>query len=364
MRDPTDPFVDQALCRSSPRLSFSPAPRRRISATASDLREVSHHMAHAPPADRAPGPAPFPSPVPSPAPSPAAAFLAPKRWASTLQEGVEYWNEETRDTKAIARAPTRSSAARLPCHPCAPALDADQTLLCMCHNPRCPPPITVLTDAPLHAGIVQHHRAALDGLLPLARRVIPAICAGFNVVCLASTGSGITTAYLVPTLSRVLLTPPPPAPPTPTFDARPSLVVLAPTRELAYGIHAQAQYLTGASALRIIPVVRGVSPAEQFRELKQGCDVLVGTPGRLLDMVERRVVSLASVNCIVLDEADRLLDMGFEGQLREHFAKLPRTVQTVVNAVGFTEELQQFVEQHVPPNFLLIRSRPFTDKLV
>lgn len=250
-------------------------------------------------------------------------------------------------------------ALSIPRYPCAPTLDAHQTLMNLCHSPCCPPPITVITDAPLHASIVERFNAALP---PLARRIIPVICAGCDLVSVVRFGMP-DEAYLLPTLSRILLAPPSAAPPT-SERTQPSLVILAPAREHAYVIHAHARDLCSATALRVGLLVGGISVAVQKRELDQGCDVVVGTPGRLLDFVSRRLVSLASVKCIVLVDADRLLDCGFREQLRDLFAKLPRAVQIVLNAGEFTEELQQFVDHHVQRNYRLIQTRPLTQKLL
>ena len=105
--------------------------------------------------------------------------------------------------------------------------------------------------------------------------------------------------------------------------ARPRAVVLAPTRELASQIDLEAQKLTNRSALRPVCVYGGADQRGQARALALGADVVVATPGRLIDFVSRRVASLNEVRFLVLDEADRMLDMGFEPQIRKLVAAMP-----------------------------------------
>jgi ATP-dependent RNA helicase DDX3X len=94
-------------------------------------------------------------------------------------------------------------------------------------------------------------------------------------------------------------------------------VVLSPTRELTLQIHTEALKLCNGCALRAVVVYGGTGIRQQLKELAHGCDICVATPGRLRDFVNRGVVKLAQVNFLVLDEADRMLDMGFEPQIRQ-----------------------------------------------
>lgn len=226
----------------------------------------------------------------------------------------------------------------------------------MCLSPRCPPPIDSLADLPLQPDIVQRFRQS-DPLLPFQRRIIPIIYAGLNVLCLEETRAGWCAAYMIPTLSRLV------PPPSRTPDVQPSLVILTPTRELAFGVYYEIKRFIGNIGLKCFVACGGFTIDTQAKQLAQGCDVLVGTPGRLLDLVARGALSLASVSCVVMEEAHRTLDLGFGSQVRAHFASLPRTAQIVVLASVLTEELNDFLDGSVPPNYLIV-SRPLTDKLV
>jgi ATP-dependent RNA helicase DDX3X len=150
---------------------------------------------------------------------------------------------------------------------------------------------------------------------PVQKHATPAALQGCDVMCCAQTGSGKTAAFLVPCLGRLdqaaLGSEAPYQGP-----ASPMAVVLAPTRELCAQIHLEARRLTYKSQVKCVSVYGGVDAKPQLRELVRSCDVLVATPGRLTDFVDRGVISFARVGTLVLDEADRMLDMGFEPQIR------------------------------------------------
>ena len=102
----------------------------------------------------------------------------------------------------------------------------------------------------------------------------------------------------------------------------PRAVILAPTRELASQIHIEARKLCFGSDLKTVTVYGGADIRQQLVELSTGCDLVVATPGRLTDLVDRGIISLSQVEFLVLDEADRMLDMGFEVSLKRHFIVL------------------------------------------
>jgi ATP-dependent RNA helicase RhlE len=147
--------------------------------------------------------------------------------------------------------------------------------------------------------------------------VLPDALAGLDVLAKSPTGSGKTLAFAVPIVER-----------TATADARPSALVLVPTRELAAQVSAELESLVPAKGLKVAAVYGGVPLHAQAKRAKSA-HVLVATPGRLQDLAERRLVDLSHVRVLVLDEADRMLDMGFQPQVDRIVRRLPRNRQTM-----------------------------------
>jgi ATP-dependent RNA helicase RhlE len=147
--------------------------------------------------------------------------------------------------------------------------------------------------------------------------VLPDALAGLDVLAKSPTGSGKTLAFALPIVER-----------TTTADARPSALVLVPTRELAAQVSAELESLVPAKGLKVASVYGGVPLNAQAKRAKSA-HVLVATPGRLQDLAERRLVDLSHVRILVLDEADRMLDMGFQPQVDRIVRRLPRNRQTM-----------------------------------
>jgi superfamily II DNA/RNA helicase len=148
--------------------------------------------------------------------------------------------------------------------------------------------------------------------------VLPDALAGIDVLAASPTGSGKTLAFGIPMIERIA-----------GASAHPGALVLVPTRELASQIVDDLQPLARARKLRIAAVYGGTSVTGQARRA-HGADVLVATPGRLYDLLERKLVSLASVRVLVLDEADRMLDMGFRPQVDRILEQVPQNRQTLL----------------------------------
>src|SRR5437016_4389445 len=147
--------------------------------------------------------------------------------------------------------------------------------------------------------------------------VLPDALAGLDVLANSPTGSGKTLAFALPIVGR-----------TPTADPRPSALVLVPTRELAAQVSAELESLVPAKGLKVAAVYGGVPLNAQAKRAKNA-HVLVATPGRLQDLAERRLVDLSNIRILVLDEADRMLDMGFQPQVDRIVHRLPRNRQTM-----------------------------------
>jgi ATP-dependent RNA helicase RhlE len=148
--------------------------------------------------------------------------------------------------------------------------------------------------------------------------VLPDALAGLDVLAASPTGSGKTLAFGIPMIER-----------TAGASARPGALVLVPTRELASQIVEELEPLAKARKLKIAAVYGGTSVISQARRA-HSADVLVATPGRLQDLLERKLVSLASVRVLVLDEADRMLDMGFRPQVDRILRQIPQNRQTLL----------------------------------
>ena len=149
-------------------------------------------------------------------------------------------------------------------------------------------------------------------------QAIPPALAGRDILASAETGSGKTAAFLLPIIERI----------EKSESAR--ALILAPTRELAMQIEDNARRYGRAARIRTVAVVGGESAVKQIRALRSGVDILIATPGRLNDLIERGDAKLADYSILVLDEADRMLDMGFLPQVRRIIRHLPRQRQTMM----------------------------------
>ncbi|HWG55956.1 MAG TPA: DEAD/DEAH box helicase [Gaiellaceae bacterium] len=147
--------------------------------------------------------------------------------------------------------------------------------------------------------------------------VLPDLLDGRDVLAKSPTGSGKTLAFAIPIVEALAAS-----------DARPSALVLVPTRELAAQVAAELETIAPARDLKVAAVYGGVTISTQAQKARDA-HVLVATPGRLQDLLERKAVSLAGVRILVLDEADRMLDMGFQPQVDRIVKRLPRTRQTM-----------------------------------
>lgn len=185
-----------------------------------------------------------------------------------------------------------------------------------------PEPITEFTNPPVDDHLIANIKLArYTTPTPVQKYSIPIVGAGRDLMGCAQTGSGKTGGFLFPILSALFTHGPPPltvqAPPSyGRSKAYPSTLILAPTRELVSQIHDEARKFTYRSWVRPAVVYGGAEMGAQLRQIERGCDLLSATPGRLVDLIERGRISLSNVRFLVLDEADRMLDMGFEPQIR------------------------------------------------
>ncbi len=166
---------------------------------------------------------------------------------------------------------------------------------------------------------------------PIQRQAIPVILTGRDVIGCAETGTGKTAAFLLPIIQRLSAT------------ARPGLrvLVLAPTRELALQTQENYAALNRVKTNRSVLAIGGANIRTQIADLRRGAAVLIATPGRLLDLVERGAVQLSTIEVLVLDEADRMLDMGFLPAIRRVLSLLPTKRQTLLFSATMSSSIEQ-----------------------
>ncbi len=169
---------------------------------------------------------------------------------------------------------------------------------------------------------------------PVQTKSIPVVLSGRDLLARAQTGTGKTAAFGLPMIERLLV-----RGGAPSGVRKPRGLVLVPTRELALQVHKSLATYGVPANLRVAAIFGGVSIRPQIQELKRGTDIIVATPGRLLDHMEQRTVDLSGVQILTLDEADRMLDMGFLPPLRRVLAALPRQRQTLLFSATITQEV-------------------------
>lgn len=182
----------------------------------------------------------------------------------------------------------------------------------------------------IHPTLIQGVSAlGLETPTPIQCQAIPAALQGRDLIACAPTGTGKTVAFLLPALQRIV-----------TGPARQTRVlVLTPTRELAIQVHSQVQQLTQHTPLKGVAVYGGVALGPQRQALRAGATIVTATPGRLLDHIQNAGLDLSHVEVLVLDEADRMLDMGFLPDLRRILSHLPARRQTLLFSATMPPEI-------------------------
>ncbi|AXO89972.1 ATP-dependent helicase [Pseudomonas parafulva] len=173
---------------------------------------------------------------------------------------------------------------------------------------------------------------------PVQAQAIPAVLAGRDLMAAAQTGTGKTAGFALPVLQRLALE-------GGKVDSNSiRALVLVPTRELAEQVHANIREYAEQLPLSTYAVYGGVSINPQMMRLRRGVDLLVATPGRLLDLFRQNALKFAQVQMLVLDEADRMLDLGFAEELQAVYAALPRKRQTLLFSATFSEQIRLLAE--------------------
>ncbi len=187
----------------------------------------------------------------------------------------------------------------------------------------------------LHEALVRGIRGlGFKNPWPIQQEAIPAGRAGRDVMGLAQTGTGKTAAFALPLLDRLLKVRRP----------GPRVLVLAPTRELATQIAAEIRTLSKFTRLKTITVYGGVSTRNQINSLRQHPEIIVGCPGRVLDLLGQRVLRLGHVETLVLDEADHMFDMGFLPDIRKILAAMPERRQNLLFSATMPREIRRLAD--------------------
>jgi ATP-dependent RNA helicase RhlE len=180
---------------------------------------------------------------------------------------------------------------------------------------------------------------------PIQQQAIPLALAGRDLIGLAQTGTGKTAGFTLPIVHNLITTPLADADGQPVHRVR--VLILTPTRELAAQVEESFRKYGKHTELRVVPVYGGVGLEPQSKALRRGVDVVVATPGRLLDHMERGNVSFDDLEVLVLDEADRMLDMGFAPQLNRIVDEIPKYRQTLLFSATMPPEVEALARKYL-----------------
>ena len=180
-------------------------------------------------------------------------------------------------------------------------------------------PLKCFSELSLNEKLMKNiENMGFDAMTPIQRAVLPYILKGSDTIGCAQTGSGKTVSFLAPIINKMLIDGPPKTESQlPKSVSAPVALIIVPTRELAEQIYKEARKVLHKTGILAVKVYGGIPIDTQIKHIVNGCDILVATPGRLIDFLKRNLIYLNSVQYLVFDEADRMLDMGFEDQLRE-----------------------------------------------
>lgn len=166
---------------------------------------------------------------------------------------------------------------------------------------------------------------------PIQDKIIPHIIGGSDVVGIADTGTGKTAAFLIPIINKIMQNP------------REQILIVAPTRELAAQINQEFKLFIGRARIFSVCCVGGANMGRQISELRYGYNLVIGTPGRLKDLIMRKFINLSQFNTVVLDEADRMFDMGFINDTRFIINGTPKGRQTLFFSATISREIERMI---------------------
>ncbi|XP_076905479.1 DEAD-box ATP-dependent RNA helicase 24-like isoform X1 [Bidens hawaiensis] len=168
---------------------------------------------------------------------------------------------------------------------------------------------------------------------------LPIVLSGRDIIGIAKTGSGKTAAFVLPMVVHIM------DQPELAKEEGPIGVVCAPTRELAHQIYLEAKKFAKVYGIRVSAVYGGMSKLEQFKELKSGCEIVIATPGRLIDMLKMKALNMLRATYLVLDEADRMFDLGFEPQIRSIVGQIRPDRQTLLFSATMPRKIEKLARE-------------------
>jgi len=202
-------------------------------------------------------------------------------------------------------------------------------------------------DPQLHKNI---ERAGFANPRPIQDQAIPSVMKGHDVFGMANTGTGKTAAFLLPLIEKISK--------TKGQNKRETVLIMAPTRELALQIESDFKTLAFGFGMFSVACVGGLPIMKQIREIKMGVSFVIGTPGRIKDLIDKKVLDLSTCHSVVLDEADRMLDMGFRDDMVYIIGKTPKEGrQTLFFSATLSPEIKKLTEQYLKePIFISVIS--------
>ena len=200
-------------------------------------------------------------------------------------------------------------------------------------------PVTVaFSDLGLSAPVLEAlAEVGYESPSPIQAATIPVLLAGNDMIGQAQTGTGKTAAFALPMLSRIKVR-----------SGPPQVIVLVPTRELAIQVaEAFQKYASRIKGFHVLPIYGGQSYTPQLTSLKRGAHVVVGTPGRVMDHIKRGTLDLGGVTCVVLDEADEMLQMGFVDDIEWILEQTPATRQVALFSATLPAPIRRIAQKHL-----------------
>lgn len=170
-------------------------------------------------------------------------------------------------------------------------------------------------------------------------QALPIILSGGDIIGIAKTGSGKTAAFVLPMIVHIM------DQPELQKEEGPIGVICAPTRELAHQIYLETKKFAKSHGIRVSAVYGGMSKLDQFKELKAGCEIVIATPGRLIDMLKMKALTMSRATYLVLDEADRMFDLGFEPQIRSIVGQIRPDRQTLLFSATMPRKVEKLARE-------------------
>ncbi|KAL3531543.1 hypothetical protein ACH5RR_010865 [Cinchona calisaya] len=203
-----------------------------------------------------------------------------------------------------------------------------------------PRPLKMFEDCGFSAELMKAiAKQAYEKPTPIQCQALPIVLSGRDIIGIAKTGSGKTAAFVLPMIVHIM------DQPELAKEEGPIGVVCAPTRELAHQIYVEAKKFAKPHGIRVSAVYGGMSKLDQFKELKAGCEIVVATPGRLIDMLKMKALTLLRATYLVLDEADRMFDLGFEPQIRSIVGQLRPDRQTLLFSATMPRKVEKLARE-------------------